>query len=500
MRFRMILLIGISLMLASFTMPGPTTSPTLDRDLEPVVVAGQQMPSFAGVPLDQLFVYAYSGGTWHQIPWQFDEVQNSTIVSSEDGLLDADDQLVFMVADTGDQASQEAWIADENSRQYPRYEVVVTDPLDPSKRGWVYVYHSATLASSVTQDYVNFDEVQALVTSDRYLLGLMTDHPSMDRLELNGSGVDILDRTKIRAEIQFLRTYTEEDLEASRPAATRDGRVRVVIGSGDLIAYRSMFQNILWIDLTSVPTRVLWGRFSTDLSPTASGSYYYDANTSSGVVVDGVSDSVATSPASDWAQVSGTTGTMVRVVDSTEAGGTPSTYYKDDGAVDPTDTGDQRSYGDAGVRLDDPNRQFTFRTWTYVLPPDQPNVGATYRSYARNPLQAQTNEQYHPDFATATPTATSTPTETPTLTATPTHTPTATTTHTPTPTATPTTTASMTPTSTPTDTPMPTVRWRVYLPMLRARGSARNAQNGPVLSACLVLGSTPPRIVAEVGA
>ena len=34
-------------------------------------------------------------------------------------------------------------------------EITVTDPLDPARRGWVYVYRSATLIETVTEDYVD---------------------------------------------------------------------------------------------------------------------------------------------------------------------------------------------------------------------------------------------------------------------------------------------------------------------------------------------------------
>ena len=158
------------------------------------------MPDFAGVPLAQLFVYKYSGGAWSQIPWQFDEVDavSGLIVSSDDGLLDAQDQLVFMAADAGDQAPARAWLTDASAATFPRYELQVNDPLDPSQHAWVYVYRSLTLASTIATDYVSYDAAQALLTSDRYKLGQMTDHPAFDRLELNGNAVDILDRTKIR--------------------------------------------------------------------------------------------------------------------------------------------------------------------------------------------------------------------------------------------------------------------------------------------------------------
>jgi hypothetical protein len=458
---------------------------TLDRDLDPVIVTGQDMPAFLNAPLAELFVYAYRGGTWQQIPWQFDDVEHGIVTPDSNGLLDGPDQLVFMAADTGDQAPADSWPPGTSSEAYPRYELTVTDPLDPARQGWAYLYRSRVLVPVVTTDYVSYDAGQALIISDRYRLGLMINHPGFDRLELNGSGVDILDRTKIRLEFQFMAPQTEDDIDISPPTLTRDGRVRVVLNGGDILGYRGLQVGRMAIDLSGVPVPLLSGRLSTDLSPAASGSRYFDPNIPAGVLVDGFPDVVPASPAARWSQVSGPTGSVVRVVDFSGAGGTPSTYYKDDQTLDNSDTGDKRSYGDAGVKVQNPLKKFTFRNWNYMLPAGQPNVGALYDAYARNPLQVTAQEQQNPNVPTATPTPTAIPTATPTPTSTYTPTPTATATasatptatSSPTPTATFTPTPTLTPTETPTasptfaatDTPVPTATpppgWCLYLPL-----------------------------------
>lgn len=422
MRIIIVLCLGVGLLMAGLGLSAANMtatlaaggSETLDRTLDPVVVTGAAMPAFAGAPLTQLFVFKYSGGAWSQIPWQFDEVKDGAIVAADNGSLDDPDQLIFMAADAGDQAPPEAWIADSNSKTYARYELAVSDPLAPAKKGWAYVYRSATLIPDSMGDYVTFDVGQALMISDRYRLGLFTAFPGFDRLELNGSGVDILDRTKIRLKLQFITSpKTEEDIPLTGPVTlTRAGHVRVVISGGTLIGYRALYQSVLPVDLTSLPLRAEWGRFSADMSPAAAGSRYFDPNVAAGVIVDGTPDTVPAAPAVDWAQVSGATGTIVRVLNYEGAGGTPSSYYRDDRTIDPSDTGDKMSYADAGVRIDNPNRQFVFENWNYVLPANQPNVGATYREYALNPLQVDAIEQAGPGFTTATPMATMTSTAT----------------------------------------------------------------------------------------
>ena len=91
---------------------------------------------------------------------------------------------------------------------------------------------------------------QALLTSDRYKLGQMTDHPAFDRLELNGSGVDILDRTKIHVSFSFLGLQTEDDHATTPPVLTRAGHVRVVLNGGGILAYRAFYSNTIDVDLT----------------------------------------------------------------------------------------------------------------------------------------------------------------------------------------------------------------------------------------------------------
>ena len=82
-------------------------------------------------------------------------------------------------------------------------------------------------------------------------------------------------------------------------------------------------------------------------------------------------------------------GTVVSVSDiPAKLGGTQSTYYRDDGTADSNDTGDQCSYGDAGLRVDDPTPGiYTVLGHVYFLTGAVTNVGATYVDYYDIPLQ-----------------------------------------------------------------------------------------------------------------
>jgi hypothetical protein len=387
--------------LSSASAGGPLDARTLDRDADPAVVAGASMPEFAGAPLAQLFVYAYRGGQWQQTPWQFDEVVNGAYVASDNGVLDPADELVVMGADCGDRAAVTNWIGDAGARSHPRYEITVVDPLDAAKLGWIYVYRSAGLTETVTQDYVAYDYATSVFTTPIYKLGFFLEYLGGNRLELNGSGINVLDRSKFRLKVPDEDPFTEETLELDEPQPLiLDGRVRAMAGYQELgqgiltIAYRSQFYDLVTLDFSWSPKPFEWARATADFNENMSGGAYYDANTPSGVPVDGVPDTVAATPASLWQQISAATGTVVHAADVSAMQGVESTYYKDSAAVDPTDTGDQKSYGEMGVVVTNPIQYVDLKVTHYILPPNQTNVGATYYTYFAHPLQTQAAEQH----------------------------------------------------------------------------------------------------------
>jgi hypothetical protein len=382
---------------------GPLVARTLDRDADPVIVTGAQMPDFAGAPLSQLFVYAFRAGHWQQIPWQFDEVKDGEYTAVDNGLLDTADELVVMGADCGDRAAPGNWIGDASAASNPRYEITVVDPLNTAKLGWVYVYRSTSLTETVTQDYVAFDYDTSVFTTPAYKLGFFKQYLGGNLLELIGSGVNVLDRSKFRLKVPGDDPYTEETLELADPQPKiLDGRVRAIAGYQELgqgiltIAYRSQFYDRVTIDFSWSPLPFEWARATADFNQNIAGGIYYDANTPAGVLVDGQPDEVATTPASLWQQISSATGTVLHAADVSGMQGTVTTYYKDSATADPTDTGDQVSYGEMGVTVTNPIKYVSLKVTHYILPPNQPDVGAAYYAYFTHPLQSQANRQSSP--------------------------------------------------------------------------------------------------------
>ena len=379
----------------------PSAVAAINRPQDPVVVAGASFPGFSSVPVGDLVLYAYRSGTWTPIPFQIDEVNISgTYVISDGGLLDANDELVFMAGDAGNSVSTTIWPVDTQSRLYPRYVISVTDPLSAGNQAWVYLYRSTTLTGSGVS-YVTWNHSAQTAAAISYTAALSpTKFVGLADLVINGTGVDILDRQKIRAEILGgLVKLNEESLIAFSPATLTlpaVGPVRAATNDGDLNAafYGSRIDFDVSFDLSAL------GMFLPDFirtsfdwnNPAATGiTTYYDSNTAGGVTINGVPDVVSTTPRIDWFQVNGGAsgpGGIVMAIPSVDpSGGSVSNYYKDNGAIDPNDTGDQRSYGDAGLRIDNPGTIISFTLVAYVLPPGRAtNVGAAYFARAGNPL------------------------------------------------------------------------------------------------------------------
>lgn len=361
------------------------TPPTMGRERAPVIVPGASLAHLAGAPTDELFVYAYEGGGFDQIPFQVDEMAGGAYTSGVGSPLDADDELVFMASDLGGRPSTED-LTSTLPISDTWYRVEMTDPLSPTAKGWAYVVRSSALTQTFTQTYTSFITPTEQISTTTYRLGFLADHPGLDVLELNGSSEDILDRSKIRATILGSPITEENSLLASPPPVPiKQGPVRVIVQNRGVIAYRSIFQTL--VNVTS-PFPVTAARLSTDFNDNVSGATYYSAVVPGGATVDGnPAETVPETPLSPWWQVSDDTGTLVQVADSSGVGGTQVNYYKDDDTIDLADTGDNKSYGDTGISVTSPNDTITFIATFWVMPPGQQKVGDVVAYHAAHPLQ-----------------------------------------------------------------------------------------------------------------
>ena len=335
----------------------------------PVTVRGAELPGLLGAPTASLWVYANPGGALVQIPVQIDQIVSGVYSGAPATTLAEEDEIFFMAADMGTLVTP-AEIATTLPISATWYQIVVTDAYSPTLKAYAYVVQSDAVTPTTTS-YVFFDEGNQMIEAVAYDLGLLAGHPGFDYLALNGSGVDLLDRTKIRiSAFGGMFKQTENDLAEPAANVLANGPVRAIIQGGGTIAYRSMVQTVLVESMAGVDAV----RLSTDFAAAAAGSTLYNANVNAGVTVDGAADVVPIAE-SVWWQLSGSTGTLVQAVDATQVGGTQSTYYKDDATVDLADTGDQMSYGDIGLMVNSPNASVVYRQALVVLPPNLPNMG-----------------------------------------------------------------------------------------------------------------------------
>ena len=363
-----------------------TTARTLNRDFEPVIITGAAVSALAGFPIDELFVYTYADGNWEQIPAQVDEVTaTGAYTTTEDGLLDANDEVVFMAMDLADQAPADPHTADGFPFVARWYEIEVTDPISPTHKGWAYLVHSTTLTPTFTADYVSFDPSLHRINGITYHLGYATPRPWMDYLTLGDGMVDILDRAP-KSRLCFGIVCLPESLSPNlQDDLIKDGPVRLIVRDGRVLAHGAMASWIISVPDTGGASSI---RFSADFSPAASGATYYNAAVPAGVTVDGITDTVAAEPLSPWWQLSTDAGTLIQVADTTSIGGTQSNYYIDNSEWDWRDTGDHLHYGDTGVYIADPNQSFTYTFTIYFLSGSQPNIGDVYEAYFMQPLLA----------------------------------------------------------------------------------------------------------------
>jgi hypothetical protein len=152
---------------------------TLDRDRDPVVLTGSDLPSLLGLSPSTVVAFRYQGG-WVQIPEQIDErdtvtfnqvygggwpqleidvetyTDSGTYVGADsDPLFDGDDELVFMAKDAGGAAPGGA-SPPTGAVAGSGVELAIRDSLDGG-RGFVYLLQGdGSLAPDAGTDYVTY--------------------------------------------------------------------------------------------------------------------------------------------------------------------------------------------------------------------------------------------------------------------------------------------------------------------------------------------------------
>jgi len=455
------------LMAALLAPPAPAQTFTQDRQYEPVQMAAFNFADFSGdiAPVNQLFMYAYRGGVWQQIPFQIDErglevVGSDSIANSyfglKDGLLDDNDQLLFMARDAGEQAAFWNWIADASARTFPRYEIRLIDPLT-SREAYVYLHRSVSLTPDpAVASYMRYSPSPAgrvaadTVRGVSYIQG-HANNGVPDFLAVppafGGSGIDFLDRLKLRiravVSVPFIGnqvvTANEQDnlIALNNSLRTVGGKIRIirevkerisvtVLGISinvDTVAI-SLFFYPFGQQLTGqIPLSASLGarllRATFDFNSNMTGQIWYNKNTTVPRLITGASGGITeaeavidTLPKRNWFSASSNQhGSFVGIFGIDNIRNTTQKYYFWDamsGTGDgTTDTGDGRSYGDTGFIIQGINNNpivatFQLGVSSYVLGPNLTREQAVaLNANAETPLNQILNLQNYDAVAPA---------------------------------------------------------------------------------------------------
>jgi hypothetical protein len=410
-------------LLMIFFIPHLLMGANVNRPYEPVIVKGQSMTLFHNAPVADIYAYAYKNGGWIQIPFQIDEKDAGIdFFGVKNGTLDTADELVFMAVDVGDSVPDWRWINDEESKIYGRYALVVENSLvTPATKGWVYIYRSSTLSHG-HDSYMTYIPPTAgfpddMIRGVSYLYGYnQKGIPTYLAIkpEVGGSGVDILDRWKIRYEgkiFGFMPFKNDEDNGLLfRTLHLKTGPVRIfreaifspVWGEAvlpDSLAYTTVFYPCFTKieagnrSLTS-SVGMLYMRQSVDYAPSIAVSYFHNPNNSN-VPIDGVPDVVnrnINTPGMNWFMIQGPHGTITTLVDVPVVGIGQNLFYNDSSGANQYDTGDMIAYGETGIEVFGDaatpiSGTHLIGMFTYYLGPEQtPALGEVLMSQTEHPL------------------------------------------------------------------------------------------------------------------
>jgi hypothetical protein len=218
---------------------------TMQRVDDPVVMECKDLGPLFGSPINKLALMVWNGDTWSPIPFQIDQkkpdgsyayTMGPEASTDPDPNLDANDELVFMVKDTGDSVENGGWPKGAEKVM----EIEVIDPKN-SARGWVYLVGFSGKAPRSEDDYIEryVDETKGHrgVRSYEYTGGAPMDTTAIDLIKAETTsegkrGLDVLDRLKIRGVLIFPGGITvpinADEMIKTEDKAFIDGPVRVL--------------------------------------------------------------------------------------------------------------------------------------------------------------------------------------------------------------------------------------------------------------------------------
>ncbi len=205
------------------------------RQIEVSVVSGKDLASLLGKNFEQFSVMAISEGQLQPIPFQFDDRNEAGLlyvpggklkVNGEPGILEAQDELAFMLKDAGNKASSDMLNAASGT---------VTHELSidaGSHQGYVYIFKDNPERSNIR--YTFFDKDSGLIKTNAYTLQVNPDN-LLDWSDYTyhsfAENRSLLDTMKIRvkAKLGFIGATINNKLIPNRIVAVKNGPVKSII-------------------------------------------------------------------------------------------------------------------------------------------------------------------------------------------------------------------------------------------------------------------------------
>ncbi len=454
-----LLLIGLAALLGASA--APTATSWADRDRDPVVLTGSDLPDLNGLRPPLIVAFRHDGADWIQIPVQVDEravvdfgtiyhvaptgytiltyTDTTTFTGPDpDPLFDADDELVLMAKEAG-----AATTAAEPPGTIPGsgVELTIVDPLggatayaylfagdgtlDPGAGAHPVSYDFNLLSGNYlttynTQNGPNPEDSQVVTAAYAVHFADRWIRDETNVTAGTASGVDILDRHKnlfgpgICSRNEETFSNGEGAFIVNREGPVRALRAYVGANSGPtthrihtFYAEREDLRTVLRVH--AIPGVMDF----FDYSPAASGMIFRNDLNPDGVLIDGNPDQV-TRGQFIWEMVSGDQGTlaMTLIMNVSIPGFDYTSYYSDDATPAVTQcTGDAYEYGASGFWENDaiPNTDpalgayavfEALRVMAYAPPNQELAWAETASAEALTPLVAS-GAPYQPSTAVA---------------------------------------------------------------------------------------------------
>ncbi|MBL4608077.1 MAG: hypothetical protein JKY01_09650 [Pseudomonadales bacterium] len=206
------------------------------RSIEVVVVSGEKLPALLGKEYQNYSVMVVDGETLLPIPYQFDERNEGGFIYASGGslailgtenILDKEDELAFMLKDTGIKAEPEQLSA-VSGAVVAEFEVELGDHMR-------YAYLIEGNSERSEKHYTHFNKETGLITTSAYTLQVdpdnllvWGDYTYEGYAEKNVSLLDTM-KLRVNGRIGFIKATIYNKLIPSEIVAVKNGPVRSII-------------------------------------------------------------------------------------------------------------------------------------------------------------------------------------------------------------------------------------------------------------------------------